>query len=170
MSGTNFRAIDDRLDRVVNVDIGGRGVEHLYAAARLRQGAPLAGAAADALAQVKQADTVILTTGSVSRAWISQRVGENDGPAGTAVVARTLSIGLKAHCVVLCEESLVEPHAAIMRAAGLSVLPYEEARHAARDGSLAAVSFEPFPVTDEESKAKALEVLDRLAPALSTLR
>ena len=41
-------AVDERLDRLVSLDIGGRGVEHLYAAARARQGRPLVGAAADA--------------------------------------------------------------------------------------------------------------------------
>lgn len=162
----NFSAVDDRLDRVVNVDIGGRGVEHLFAAARERQGGSLVGAAAERLAGLAPNSTVLLTTGSVSRAWISQRIGENDGPAGTAIVARALALGVKAHCVLLCEEALVKPHAAILRAAGLSVLSHEEARHASRDGSLAAVSIEPFPVTDDEAPKAALRLLDQFEPAL----
>lgn len=165
-SSKDYSAVDDRLDRVVNVDIGGRGVEHLYAAARQIQGGPLVGAAADRLLAVEPGATVLLTTGSVSRAWISPRIGENDGPAGTAVVARALAIGAKAHCVLLCEEALIEPHAAIMRAAGLSVLSHSEAKHAARDGSLAAISIEAFPVTDAEAQPAAQEFLDRLAPTL----
>lgn len=165
-SALNFAAVDDRLDRVVNVDIGGRGVEHLFVAARERQGGSLVGAAADRLAGLAPGSTVFLTTGSVSRAWISQRVGENDGPAGTAIVARALALGVRAHCVLLCEEALVEPHAAIMRAAGLCVLPHEEARHASRDGSLAAVSIEPFPVTDGEAPQAAQQLLDTFEPAL----
>ncbi len=161
-----FTKIDDRLDRAVNIDIGGRGVEHLYAAARLRQGGSLVGSAADRLTGLEPGSTVLMTTGSVSRAWISQKIGENDGPAGTAVIARAMAIGAKAHCILVCEEALIEPHAAIFRAAGLSVLSHEEARHASRDGSLAAISIESFPSTDAEANPASKEMLDRFKPAL----
>jgi len=85
-------AIDERLDKLVSMDIGGRGVEHLYKAARARQGATLVGAAADALLSVPDGATIFVTTGSVSRAWISTEIGENDGPAGAAAVIRALAI------------------------------------------------------------------------------
>ncbi len=158
--------VDERIDRLVNLDIGGRGVEHLYTAARKRQGGPLIGAAADKLAALAPGSTVLLTTGSVSRAWISAHIGENDGPAGTAIIARALSLARRAHCIVVCEATLIESHAAIFTAAGLSVLPYEEARRASQDGSLAVVSFEPFPVEDDAAKRAAPALLDRLKPAL----
>lgn len=166
MSTTDLSGVFDRLDRVVNLDIGGRGVEHLYKAARARQGGPLVGAAVDHLLKIRPASTVVMTTGSVSRAWISPRIGENDGPAGTAVVARALVLGLRAHCVVLCEEALIESHAAIFRAAGLSVLSQEEAKHASEDGSLAAVSFEAFPTIDSEAQSASASIFERLNPSL----
>jgi hypothetical protein len=87
---------DDRLDRLVNIDIGGRGAEKLYDATRAKLGVPLARAAAEKLAAVPESSLVLMTTGSVSRAWISAEICENDGPAGVAVVARALALGRRA--------------------------------------------------------------------------
>ena len=163
----NTGPIDERLDRLVTLDLGGRGVEHLYAAARARQGGPLIGAAADALVAVPEGSTVLITTGSVSRAWISTVVGENDGPAGAAVIARALAIGFRALPVVVAEETLLDGLSAILTSAGLSVLPYEQARIAAGDGSLAVATVLPFPTTDDEAGPAAAALLDRLRPALA---
>ena len=44
----------DRLDRLVNIDIGNRGVEPLYTAARAQTCAPLTGRAAEMLLSVPQ--------------------------------------------------------------------------------------------------------------------
>ncbi len=55
-------------DRLVNLDIGNRGVEHLIKAAYELQGGSLVGAAAEALLSVPVGGTVIATTGSVSTA------------------------------------------------------------------------------------------------------
>ncbi|PKW14573.1 glutamate cyclase domain-containing protein [Saccharopolyspora spinosa] len=157
--------IDERLDRLVTLDLGGRGVEHLYDAARRRQGGPLVGAAADLLAAVPDGATVLMTTGSVSRAWISPTVGENDGPAGAAAVARALALGSHALPVLVGEETLAEGLAAMLTSAGLSVLPYEQARIAAHDGSLAVATVLRFPTTDEEAEPAAQRLLDDLSPA-----
>jgi len=81
---------DDRLDRLVNLDIGNRGIEPLYQAARALVGGPLVGAAADRLLAIPQGGTVLVTTGSVSRAWLSAELGENDGPSGAAAIAGNL--------------------------------------------------------------------------------
>lgn len=161
-----FTAFDDRLDKLVSLDIGGRGVEHLFSTARERLGRPLVGAAADALAAVPKGATVLVTTGSVSRAWISPNVGENDGPAGLAVIVRALALAKQAHCVLLAEETLLEPLGAILTTAGLTVLPFEQARIASKDGSLAVVSLQAFPVEDEAARVAAKAVLDELQPAL----
>lgn len=159
-------AIDDRLDRLITLDIGGRGVEHLYASARERQGGPLVGAAAEALLAVPDGSTVLVTTGSVSRAWISTYVGENDGPAGAAIVARALSIAKRVHCVVLSEETLIPGMTAIFTSAGLTVLPFEQAQIACKDGSLAVVSMLPFTTSDEDAPAASRAVLAQFKPAL----
>lgn len=162
-----YGATDERLDKLITLDLGGRGVEHLYAAARSVQDQPLVGAAADALADVSKGAPVLITTGSVSRAWISTTVGENDGPAGAAVVARALAVGRGAHPVIVAEESLLPGIASMLTSAGLSVLPYEQARIAAEDGSLAVATVLPFATTDAEAQQTADEVLKQIAPVLA---
>ena len=158
--------IDDRLDRLVNLDLGERGVEPLYEAARARTGGPLVGAAAEALLAVPEGATVIATTGSVSRAWISAEIGENDGPSGAAAVIRALVLARRALCVLVAEEALLPALGRVLTAAGLAVLPLEAARAAAADGSLAAVTLAPFALEDAGAEAAAHRMLERLAPAL----
>lgn len=157
---------DDRLDLLVNIDLGGRGAEHLYQAARKRQKASLAGAAADALAAVPVGGTVLVTTGSVSRAWISPRIGENDGPAGAAAIIRALALARRATCVLLAEETLLDGLSGILTSAGVAVLPFDQARIASGDGSLAVASVRAFPVTDAEAGPAATALLDELQPSL----
>ncbi|WP_353152958.1 glutamate cyclase domain-containing protein [Pollutimonas bauzanensis] len=159
--------LDAQLDRLTNIDIGQRGVEHLSAAARGRLvGQSPVGAAASMIQDLENGSTVLLTTGSPSRAWVSPTIGENDGPAGAAVLARALSLGKNIHTVVVCEATLIPAISAIFTAAGLSVLPFDDARRAVADSSLAVASFEPFPVTDAEAHAAAEGFLNRIAPAL----
>ncbi|WP_434106031.1 glutamate cyclase domain-containing protein [Paraburkholderia caffeinilytica] len=166
MTSSNFSAVDDRLDALISLDLGGRGVEHLYLAARERQGGSLVGAAADALAAIPEKANVFVTTGSVSRAWISPSIGENDGPAGLAAVVRALSLAKKALCITFVEETLVETTSAILTTAGLTVLPYEQAVIARDDGSLAVVCVEPFPVEDSAARDASKSLLDKYDPAL----
>lgn len=158
--------MDERLDRLVNLDIGGRGVEHLYAAALARQGSSPVGAAAEALLKVDGGDTVVFTTGSVSRAWISPTIGENDGPAGLAAIVRAMSLARKTLNVVLAEETLIEPIGKVLTAAGLTVVPLEKARLACRDKSLAVVTLLPFTTSDGDARAEAGRLLDALDPRL----
>jgi len=166
MTTTSFSAFDDRLDALVSLDLGGRGVEHLYRAARERQGRSLVGAAADALMAIPDKANVFVTTGSVSRAWISPSIGENDGPAGLAAVVRALSLAKNALCITFVEETLIETTSAILTTAGLTVLPYAQARIARDDGSLAVVCVEPFPVDDTSAKDASKALLDKYQPAL----
>lgn len=158
--------IDDRLDRLVSLDIGNRGVEHLYEAARAITGKSLVGAAAEALLAVPQGGTVVVTTGSVSRAWISTEIGENDGPSGAAAIARALAISRNATIVFMAEETLLPPLAAVMRSAGLSTVSLDAARLASADKSLATIVLQPYPVNDEAGKAAATDLLDDLKPNL----
>lgn len=165
MTRHQLAEVDARLDRLVNLDLGNRGVEDLHAAAR-RVGAPsLVGAAADTLASTPNGGLAIITTGSVSRAWISPTVAENDGPAGAAVLARGLALVKGITCVVLAEESLLPSLAPIFTAGGLSVLPLEDAVRGG-DGSLAAVALRSFPTDDRLGLQAAPEVLDELRPSV----
>ncbi|CAJ0779997.1 hypothetical protein LMG19083_00607 [Ralstonia psammae] len=166
MSQASFAAFDERLDALISLDLGGRGVEGLYKAARERQGQALVGAAADALASIPEKANVFVTTGSVSRAWISPTIGENDGPAGLAVIVRALSIAKKALCIAFVEETLIESTSAILTSAGLTVLPYEQAKIARDDGSLAVVCVEPFPIEDTAAKEASKALIAKYQPAL----
>jgi hypothetical protein len=160
--------LGDRLDRLVNIDIGGRGIEYLYDAARARSGAALCTAAAGMLAAVPEGAVVLLTTGSVSRAWISAEIGENDGPAGLAAIARALSLARRAIPVVVAEAALLPGIGEILRSAGLSLVTLEEARRTAMPGGRLAVAvLRPYPLEDAAAKAAAGPLLDELAPALA---
>lgn len=158
--------VEDRLDTLVNLDLGGRGVEALYAMAREKTGRSLVGAVAEALLAVPKGATVIVTTGSVSRAWLSTAIGENDGPSGLAAVVRSLVLARHVRCVLVAEETLLPALGQVMQAAGLSILTPEAGQVAADEGSLAAVTLMGYPVTDEEGIAVAGKVLDDLKPAL----
>lgn len=158
---------DNRLDRIVNIDFGGRGVEHLYEAALERQeGWSLVGRAAELLAAVPDKSTVLMTTGSVSRAWISPTIGENDGPAGAAVIARALALGKRVTPIVLAEKTLIPALGPIFETAGLTVLPPDKAREANTGGTLLAVALVPFTTSDEEAPAAARQILDDYSPSL----
>lgn len=157
---------DERLDRLVNLDLGGRGVEHLHAANRERQGASPIGAAADALLAVEPGATIVWTTGSVSRAWISPTIGENDGPAGLAALVRAMSLSRRTLNVVLAEATLIEAIGKLMTAAGLTVVPLDKARIACADRSLLVVTLLPFTTDDAKARAEAAALLDDLKPAL----
>ncbi len=156
----------DRLDRLVNLDIGNRGVEPLFRSARTQSGTSLAGLAAEALLAVPEGGTVIATTGSVSRAWISGAIGENDGPSGAAAVIRALVLARRAMVVVVIEAALIHPMSRVLQAAGLSVVDRAAARRAADDGTMACVVVEAFPLTDAEGEPAARDLLETLAPDL----
>lgn len=166
LTQVQLAAMDDRLDRLINIDIGNRGVEPLYRAARTELGAPLVGAASDALLAVPAGGTAIVTTGSVSRAWISPEIGENDGPSGAAAIVRALALARHATCVVLAEQTLLDPIAAVMRSAGLATVPLAAARAASADKSLATVVLLPYPIEDAAATEAAPRLLDDLAPDL----
>ncbi|MBI1492842.1 glutamate cyclase domain-containing protein [Halocynthiibacter styelae] len=158
--------LDDRLDQLVNIDMGERGVEHLFEAARGIEGRSLVGVAADALMAVPEGGTVLLTTGSVSRAWITPELGENDGPSGAAAIARALVLGRNATCVMLCEETLLPAIRNTCQAAGLFPVTLEQAVIARADKSLATIVMLPYSIEDKGGKAQAIQMLDDLQPDL----
>lgn len=161
-----IKRLDNRLDQLVNIDMGERGVEHLFEAARALEGSSLIGAAADALMAVPQGGTVVMTTGSVSRAWITPDLGENDGPSGAAAVARAMVLSRNVTCVMLCEETLLPALQATCQAAGLFPVTLEQAAIARTDGSLATIVMQPYATDDQGGKSQATQMLDALKPDL----
>jgi hypothetical protein len=159
--------IENQMDRLVNLDLAARGVDHLYFAARERAGKPLVLAAAERLSKAPPGSVVIITTGSASRAWVTPAIAENDGPAGAAVVARALSLAFNVIPVCLVEQRLVAALGEIFKAAGLNVVTLEEARRTSLPGGLTpVVVLRDYPEDDLEGKRQASVVLDELQPSL----
>ena len=161
---SDWARYDDRLDRLVNLDLGNRGVEPLYDASRALAGKALCGAAADLLLAMPEGGTALVTTGSVSRAWLSPDLGENDGPSGAAALIRALWLARRAASVLVIEESLIPPMAATLQACGMAVVDWDVTRKASADGTMACVTLMPFPVEDAEGQAAANEMLNTLNP------
>lgn len=163
-----LRAIGERIDQLVSLDVPSRNVVGtLYALARQKKGEPLCLAAALLLAQrVKAGDAVFLATGWPDRPHITPEIAETDGPPGAAALARALHRGLGAIPFVFIEDNLVGGMARVMQAAGFRVLAPEEAlacstSHAPIHG--AAVL--GFPTDVDQAKARARELIDKFAPS-----
>lgn len=157
----------DRIDRVVNLDLAERGIEHLHEAARAHAGGSPSLAAARLLAAVPRGSVVIVTTGQASRSWISTAVAESDGPAGAAVLAPALALGLDVIPVLLAEEELLPAVGGIFRSAGMALLGLDEARRTSLPGGrLSVCAPRAYPTDDEGGRAQAAPLLDELRPAL----
>ncbi|TMI84724.1 MAG: DUF4392 domain-containing protein [Bacillati bacterium ANGP1] len=132
------RTIGEGIDRLVSIEITGRGViGDLYQAARALQDAPLClTAAARLLEKVHKGQVVILATGLPMYPWFA---GEQDGPVGTATLARALLLAVDA---------------------GLYVRPLDDALSLP---TTAAVL--PFPLEWEEAAVRAQALLDTLRPS-----
>lgn len=155
------------IDQVVGLDLGGRGVQGLYAAARRLSGEPLSLAGARRLADVPEGGRVLITTGSVSRTWVSPAIGENDGPPGSATLARALAVSRRATSYVVTEASLSAGTAATFVRAGMSVVDADAAeRYHPEHGRLAMAVMCPLATDDETATAESAELLDRIRPDL----
>ncbi|NRB04745.1 MAG: DUF4392 domain-containing protein [Rhodobacteraceae bacterium] len=161
---SEFAKYDDRLDRLVNLDLGNRGIEPLYEASRELAGQALCGAAADMLFAIPHGGTAIVTTGSVSRAWLSPELGENDGPSGAAALIRALWLARQATCILVIEETLIPPMTATLQACGVAVTDLETTRKASADGTMACATLVAYPVTDAEGRAAAHDMLAHYKP------
>ena len=155
----------DLLDRIMNLDVGKRGVDKLYEPARARCDEALCLAAARKLAGLRAGERVILITGSLTRPWVSTKIGETDGPIGAAALARTLSYGFNAIPVVITDTSLLEPISATLRAAGLAIVTLEQAKHATSNVRFCGVAVTlGYPLQDAEAQQEAKQMMDALEP------
>jgi hypothetical protein len=101
-----------------------------------------------------------MTTGMATRPWVSTAAIENDGPVGTAVLARALALGVGAVPVVLAEVEALSTLGAMLRAAGLTVVHSS----AAGPPDIALAELRPYPENDEEARAAAASTLDAIDP------
>jgi hypothetical protein len=155
----------DLLDQIMNLDIGNRGVGKLFEPARARHSEALCAAAARHLTGLAPGDVVILITGSLTRPWVSNTIGETDGPVGVAALSRALSYGFNAIPVVLTDTSLIPPIAATLQAAGQISVTLEQARRATANKRFSSVAVvQGFPLDDLAAHADATRILDEFAP------
>lgn len=153
------------IDKIMNLDIGNRGVHKLYAAARARTEDPLCLAAARKLASIEAGEAVILVTGSLTRPWVSKAIGETDGPVGVAAMARGLSYGFNAVPVVVLDDSLLPPMQSLLQASGQSVVTLDQARRAAANVRFCSVAVtRGFPIDPVQAREAAAQMLEEVRP------
>jgi hypothetical protein len=160
----------DILDRIMNLDIGQRGVDKLYAPARARSSEALCAAAARHLTRTAAGDCIVLITGSLTRPWVSVSIGETDGPVGVAALARALSYGFNAIPVVITDTSLIEPISATLRAAGQAIVTLDDAKRATSNKRFCSVAVVlGFPLDDVEARREAKRIIgDLVEEAMSS--
>ena len=159
----------DILDALVNIDYNRRSVDKLYAAARELYDKPICEAIADEILKVPAGRFVFLTTGSVTRTWVDPRIGETDGPLGTAVLAKKIRELTKAVPLIISEASLIPPIGAVTQAAGLSVVTPEQAHIAENNkqkGQTSVACMLPFTTEKTAAADEAKKLLDEYNPAL----
>jgi hypothetical protein len=155
----------DLIDQIVNLDIAGRGVRGLYEPARARASEALCVAAARHLANLRPGDHVFIITGSLTRAWVSAKIGENDGPIGVATLARALSYGFRAIPVVLTDASLIDKTAIMVEMAGPTVVTDTEARIAAANPRFTSVAvMATCAAGDAQARTDARKLVDAFEP------
>lgn len=157
--------IGEYIDRLATVEMRPgsgnlpRGVIHrLYDAAREKSGQPLSLGIAEALVdRVGPADTVLILTGAGGPPNLPK--AEVDGILGAVAIARAIHFGIGARVAILTEERAKDPVKAAVQGAGLN---FREPDDPEVDNS---VLFIPTEIGHDESKAQAIDLLDRLTPS-----
>ena len=163
------RIIDifDRIDRLINLDIPGRGViEFLYQFARKKVNYPLTLLASQKLNQIlKRGDIVFIATGWPDRPEITPDIAETDGPPGAAALARAINRAYHAVPFIFIEENLVQAMTMVVNAAGLKVLPPAQAiKTPTYHAPINSASVLSFPVEKEIAIKKACELIGKYHP------
>lgn len=155
----------DLIDRIVSLDMGQRGMAGLYEPARAMAGEPISAAAARPLSTLERGDTVIIITGSLTRAGVSSAIAENDGPVGVASLARAITHGFNAIPLILVDETICDKMAAITRVAGPNAVTREQARVAVATPRYTSVAVvEGGKIDDDEARAHAAALIVETRP------
>ena len=154
------------IDKIMNLDIGNRGIAHLYEPARARSGGEaLCKSAAEVFMKLQPGDTVFLLTGSLTRAWVSPEIGENDGPMGTGALAGALSRAFKCVPMIFTDEFLQKKTGAIAQMAGPNVVTYEQASVAAGNPRYTCVTvMGTCAAEDALARRQCEEMVERYRP------
>ncbi len=167
MDKTKLQGIAEALDRLISIDISGRGViTKLYDAARRQSDGPLTFKAVETLRRnVKPGDVVIIATGWVDQPVVAPDRGETDGPPGALALARALRLALKARPIIVVDECLVAGMRQVARAAGFHCVEPESLIYSIEKNKLLTLSVLPFPADHEQAKIEAGKMISRFRPA-----
>jgi hypothetical protein len=154
------------IDRLVTVEIktGGRPGRCIMfpmyeAAVELNNNKPISLTAAQKLVDlVKADDAVILMTGMGAMPFMPK--GETDGPPGIASLARAIDYGLKGLPVLVVPPRDYDATLNCVRAAGLVVLPPEEARATTAKSAVVI----RFTEVDDEADKAVKQIFDDYDP------
>jgi D-glutamate cyclase len=160
----------DVLDQLMTLDLNmtGRPGQH-YRACRPPLTRPISTSAAAALLEaLSPGDLAIIVTGCAVRPEIDLSIGEPDGPAGAAAIARALYFARRVSCVIVVAEPLVAQVEAALRAAGAAIVDLENLPVARRQlRPLFATSIRSMP-NDRDLSAHAASLFE-LAPAKAVI-
>jgi len=165
----NKKNIDifDRIDRLINLDIPGRGVvKFLYQFARKKVDYPLTLLASQKLNHIlKKGDIIFIATGWPDRPEITPDIAETDGPPGAASLARAINRAYHAVPFIFIEENLVQAMTMVMNSAGLRVLSPEQAIQACtHHAPINASTVLPFPIDKDEAIKTARDLIKKYKP------
>jgi hypothetical protein len=154
--------IGETIDRLLTLDIAGRGViGKLYEAARSLHRSPLCLLAAQKIAEVVQPkDIVLIATGMIIYPFQHLGMGENDGPVGGAALARALRIALGAKTVFVTDKVLLDMLSKTVNAGESAIVPIE----ALHEIDLPLSSVIDFPTVEEEAERKAKQLIKDFKP------
>ncbi|MFA6265971.1 MAG: glutamate cyclase domain-containing protein [Pseudolabrys sp.] len=161
--------IGDLLDRLTTMDLKGRGaVDILYREARRQAGQSLTMRAAQEIKnRVSEGDIAILCTGFPVRPWISELIGETDGPPGVAALARAISTSLRGVPLITTPPGMRDQVIAALRGGGVLVLDPDAARRAASGSRpTCAAAVVDFPTDAHEAMAAAENLMTTYRPSL----
>ena len=157
----------DATDRLITVDVGGRGViGKLYRAARALSSKPLVLTAAEGLQRsLCDKEVVFIATGWPDRTAVDLTIAETDGPSGAAVLARTIHRAFGVVPILLTEEQLVPALREVVGSVGLKVLPPESVLRACHSkGAIHAATVLPFPISLPEAQREAKRLFELYFP------
>jgi D-glutamate cyclase len=154
--------IGETIDRLLTLDIAGRGViGKLYEAARALHQSPLCLLAARKLAEAVQPnDIVILATGMIIHPFQHLGIGENDGPVGGAGLARALCLALGAKTLFVTDKVLIDAVAKTANGGESAIVPVD----ALRAIELPVCSVIGFPTEEEEAGKEAKRLVRDFKP------
>jgi hypothetical protein len=161
-----IESIGKDIDKLINIDISGRGIiDKLYAASYKKNATSLTMSAARKLKEsLKPGDVVLIATGFPVFAWLSEGLVETDGPIGAAVLSAALDVGPKAIPIVVTEERLMKYVGAACAGTGLIVTDSDRAKKSKPRPLGHAVGLEKFPTERDAAEKVAENLFDKLEP------